>query len=165
MAKKLFTVEEAAAMLGMPVDELTALREKGEVYAYKDGGVWKFREDEIERVKAEREDAPLDFGLSDEPASGIHNDKLGAGDAGSDLGLVLDSGIGLSEKANRPAILPASSARSSKISTTFRCKSTKGASSASRARRPSCRRRPATPTSRSPMTRSPSTRPAARRSI
>ncbi len=99
MAKKLFTVEEAAAMLGMPVDELTALREKGEVYAYKDGGVWKFREDEIERVKAEREDAPLDFGLTDEQASGIHSSAPSTGDGGaSDLGLVLDSGIGLSEK-------------------------------------------------------------------
>jgi len=85
MAKKLYTVEEAAQVLGMTVDELTAARERGEVYAYKDGGQWKFREDEVERVKAEREDGALDFGLGDDKGSG------------SDLSLALDSGLGLAD--------------------------------------------------------------------
>lgn len=115
MAKKLHTVEEAAAMLGMSVDELTAMREKGEIYAYRDGGQWKFREDELERVKAERDDGgPLDFALADEPASGVLDSKIGSGIGSSDvlagstpsgasgisdLDLAFDSGVNFAEPA------------------------------------------------------------------
>jgi len=45
---------EAAKMLGMTPDELMELRQRGEIHGYRDGGSWKFKPDEVERVKAER---------------------------------------------------------------------------------------------------------------
>lgn len=111
MAHKLLTAEEAAQQLGVSVDALMEMRERGEAYAYKDGGQWKFRDTEIARLKAEREDSPLDFALSDEPKSGVLDSQLGTGATGksdvlagsglsgtsgiSDLDLMLDSGTNI----------------------------------------------------------------------
>lgn len=111
MAHKLLTAEEAAQQLGISVDALMEMRERGEAYAYKDGGQWKFRDTEIERLKAEREDAPLDFALSDEPKSGVLDSQLGSATGASnvlagssspsqasgisDLDLMLDSGTNI----------------------------------------------------------------------
>lgn len=85
MAHKLLTAEEAAQQLGISVDALMEMRERGEAYAYKDGGQWKFRDTEIERLKAEREDAPLDFALSDEPKSGVLDSQLGSATGASNV--------------------------------------------------------------------------------
>ena len=52
MARKFVTIEEAAESLGVSVDEINEMRERGEIHAYRDGGSWKFREDEVERVQA-----------------------------------------------------------------------------------------------------------------
>jgi excisionase family DNA binding protein len=112
MAQKLHTAEEAAEILGISVDDLMAMRERGEAYAYKDGGQWKFRDTELERLKAERDDGPLDFALDDSPPSGVLDSRIGgkpgASDvlAGStpssasgisDLDLAFDSGVNFEE--------------------------------------------------------------------
>jgi excisionase family DNA binding protein len=85
MAHKLLTAEEAAKQLGVSVDALMEMRERGEAYAYKDGGQWKFRDTEIERIKAEKDDDPLDFALSDEPKSGVLDSQLGSATGASDV--------------------------------------------------------------------------------
>ena len=47
---KLIPMEQAAAMLGMSVDQINELRTKQEIFGYKDGGTWKFKKTELERV-------------------------------------------------------------------------------------------------------------------
>ncbi len=114
MAQKLHTAEEAAQILGVSVDDLMAMRERGEAYAYKDGGQWKFRDTELERLKAERDDDPLDFTLDESPASGVLDSKIGGDKPGnsdvlagstpsstsgiSDLDLAFDSGVDFGEE-------------------------------------------------------------------
>jgi excisionase family DNA binding protein len=100
MARPLVTIEEAARSLGISVEELNEMREQGQIHAYRDGGSWKFREDEVERVQAERAMGKTgDSGLSlDDPAGG--SSILGAakpggssvigGAGGSDPALSLD---------------------------------------------------------------------------
>jgi excisionase family DNA binding protein len=56
MAGKLLELKEAADKLGMSPDQLIEMRSRGEIYGYRDGGSWKFKEEEIERVLAERGD-------------------------------------------------------------------------------------------------------------
>ncbi len=55
MARKFLTLEEAATMLGVTVDTLAELRDRREVHGYRDGSSWKFKEEDIERLKADRE--------------------------------------------------------------------------------------------------------------
>jgi len=47
---KLIPMEQAATMLGMSVDKLNELRTNQEIFGYKDGGTWKFKVTELERV-------------------------------------------------------------------------------------------------------------------
>ena len=54
MAKKFLDAEEAAKLLGVSVDTLNDLRERHELYPMRDAGQWKYRQDEIERLAAER---------------------------------------------------------------------------------------------------------------
>jgi hypothetical protein len=56
MALNLITLEDAARILGVTPDELTEMRERREVHAYRDGANWKFKQQDIERVKQEREE-------------------------------------------------------------------------------------------------------------
>lgn len=50
MAGKLIQLEQAAKMLGMTPDQLIDMRQKNEIFGYRDGSTWKFKPDEIERV-------------------------------------------------------------------------------------------------------------------
>lgn len=54
MAAKLLELEEAAAKLGVTTDQLIEMRSRGEIYGYRADGSWKFKEDEVDRVIAER---------------------------------------------------------------------------------------------------------------
>jgi hypothetical protein len=54
MARKFYELEEAAQMLGLTPEQLNSLRDRREVYAVRDGGAWKFKAEEIERLLAER---------------------------------------------------------------------------------------------------------------
>ncbi len=47
---KLIPLEEAAEMLGVTPEKLTEMRSKNEVFGYRDGANWKFKQSEIERV-------------------------------------------------------------------------------------------------------------------
>ncbi len=53
MAAKFVTLDEAAEMLGVSKERLGALREAGKIHGYRDGASWKFKEDEVERLRAQ----------------------------------------------------------------------------------------------------------------
>lgn len=65
---KLIPMEEAAKMLGISVEKLNELRSSNEVFGYKDGAAWKFKETELQRAA---DDLGLSFG------SGGDDDDLG----------------------------------------------------------------------------------------
>ena len=50
---KLIPLDEAARMLGISVDRLTEMRSNNEIFGYRDGANWKFKETEIARVADE----------------------------------------------------------------------------------------------------------------
>ena len=53
MAQKFLSLDEAADALGISKDRLNELREAGHVHAYRDGGSWKFKSEEVDRFKEE----------------------------------------------------------------------------------------------------------------
>ena len=52
MAQKYLNLEQAAERLGISVGDVNAMRERGELRAYRDGANWKFPAEVIEQ-KAE----------------------------------------------------------------------------------------------------------------
>ena len=88
MAQKLFTAEEAARMLGITTDQLNAMRDRREVFGIRDGGGWKYKEQEIERVKADsgKEDESV-FELPQEmgPGDSVLLSEVELGEPGSSL--------------------------------------------------------------------------------
>ena len=51
---KLIGLDEAAALLGMTSDEVTEARTKNQLFGYRDGVNWKFKENELERFAASK---------------------------------------------------------------------------------------------------------------
>lgn len=73
MTRKLVTLEEAAQMLGVTPDALNELRQKQEIFGYRDGASWKFKPEDVERLKEElaaRATGFVDSGDSSEDSSG-----------------------------------------------------------------------------------------------
>lgn len=90
MAKKLIDQEEAARMLGITVDELNSMRDRKQVFPTRDGGAWKYKQDELERILRERETEK----------EGSWSDELSLEDVSLDLGdpesvVIADAGEGL----------------------------------------------------------------------
>ncbi|MFM7845722.1 MAG: helix-turn-helix domain-containing protein [Planctomycetota bacterium] len=54
MAAKFFELSEAAKILGVTTDQLMEMRQQGTIHGYRDGSTWKFKPEEVERVKADR---------------------------------------------------------------------------------------------------------------
>ncbi len=81
---KLIPLEEAASMLGVTPEKLTEMRSRGDIFGYRDGATWKFKQQEIDRVAGqlgvEVEDAigsSVNLPLADEagePVSSIDAD-------------------------------------------------------------------------------------------
>lgn len=88
MAAKLLELNEAAAKLGVTSDQLIEMRSRGEIYGYRDGGSWKFKDDEVERVIAERAGGGSSIGGDlDDLIRPLSLDE----DSGDDLGSILVS--------------------------------------------------------------------------
>ncbi len=114
------SLEEAAKKLGVSAEALVEMLSRGEIFGYRDGGSWKFKPQEIERVASEM----LGDVLDEDPAgssilssgSGLsstshHSGTLGSdiqladnSDVDSDVALVPDSGVGSDVRlvANKP---------------------------------------------------------------
>jgi excisionase family DNA binding protein len=80
MARKFYETEEAAQVLGITPERLNEMRDRRELYAVRDGGTWKFKVEEIDRLVAERAEGilPEDSGeyaeLDDDPDSILVSD-------------------------------------------------------------------------------------------
>ena len=70
MALNLITLEEAAKIVGVTPDELNELRDRQEIYGYRDGSSWKFKRADVERFAEDRaarqDDAGEEVGDSDD---------------------------------------------------------------------------------------------------
>ena len=93
MSKKYLSLEEAAQTLGLTVDELKQIREKGDIRGFADRATWKFRQQDIEeyRRRTNPDSSPEvsimgddDIGLGDEPVDD---------DSASDVRLILDDDL------------------------------------------------------------------------
>lgn len=81
-------LNEAAKRLGVTPDRLVEMRSNGEIRGFRDGASWKFKDDEIDRAKAELA----------ESGGGLDDDLLSFEDAGSSLDLENDESILVSEE-------------------------------------------------------------------
>ena len=81
-------LNEAAKRLGVTPDRLVEMRSNGEIRGFRDGASWKFKDDEIDRAKAEL----------DQSGGGLEDDLLAFDDAGSSLELENDESILVSEE-------------------------------------------------------------------
>lgn len=54
MARKLVSLEEAAVMLGITPDALNEMRQRQEIYGYRDGPNWKFKPEDVEKILEDR---------------------------------------------------------------------------------------------------------------
>ena len=64
MASKYLNIEEVVELLGSPQEEITRLRESGELRGFADRGTWKFRTEDIEEFARSRQaDSSEDGGL------------------------------------------------------------------------------------------------------
>ncbi len=92
MALNLITQEEASRLLGVTADELSALREAGQIHGYRDGSIWKFKRQDVEQLVETRRNAPaesdsddfidLSFGESDDDADAVLLSERELGDVG-----------------------------------------------------------------------------------
>ena len=65
--KKYLSLEEAAALIGIKVDELVRFREKGDVRGFADRGTWKFKADDVAEFRRRRQpDSDPDLPIMDD---------------------------------------------------------------------------------------------------
>lgn len=110
MSAQFISLEDAAKKLGVSTEELVEMRSRGDIFGYRDGGSWKFKPEEIERVASEMMGGALDedpagssilvseqdLGLGSKHGSTIGSDINldDKGDPDSDVSLVADPGTG-----------------------------------------------------------------------
>ena len=51
MARKLVDQDEAARILGVSVEEINSLRDRKELFPYRDGDAWKYKPEDLERAR------------------------------------------------------------------------------------------------------------------
>lgn len=64
MARKLIDQEEAARILGVTPEEVGSLRDRKKLFPYRDGDQWKFKEDDVQRLRDEMQAEKSDLGMS-----------------------------------------------------------------------------------------------------
>lgn len=93
MAGKFVEPEEAAQMLGVTVDQLGEMRDRREVYPIRDGGAWKYKRDDIERLVSERAgggfDELTDEFSAEEPQDSILLSEVELGESGGTSSTVI----------------------------------------------------------------------------
>ncbi len=99
MSAQFITLEEAAKKLGINTDELVEMRSRGDIFGYRDGGSWKFKPEEIERVASEMMGGALD---EDPAGSSILVSEQDLGPTGSKHGSTIGSDINLAGESADP---------------------------------------------------------------
>jgi excisionase family DNA binding protein len=77
---QLISMEEAAAMLGVSVDELNQMRERRDIFGIRDGQSWKFKKSDVEAYKDRFSGSPSGVG------SGVYNMPVKLDDKGEEKG-------------------------------------------------------------------------------
>lgn len=100
MAGKLITQEEAAQLLGVSAADVNEMRQRQELFGVRDGGAWKFKQEDVERFATERSsasgsssglDLPVDLDLDAGPGSQIILSEYELGDSGPGSSTVIGS--------------------------------------------------------------------------
>jgi hypothetical protein len=68
MARKLIDQEEAARILGVTPEEVGSLRDRKKLFPYRDGDQWKFKQEDVERLRDDMQAEKSDAGMSWEAA-------------------------------------------------------------------------------------------------
>jgi excisionase family DNA binding protein len=76
MTRKLITLEEAAQMLGVTPDALNEMRQRQEIFGYRDGASWKFKPEDVERLKVELAARATGFASSGDSSEDSSGDDL-----------------------------------------------------------------------------------------
>jgi len=88
MAKKYLSLEEAASLLGLTVDQVKKAREQNELRGFSDRGSWKFREQDIEEYRRTREsDSSPDMPIL---SAGDDDGSINLSSSDSDVRLMAD---------------------------------------------------------------------------
>lgn len=109
------SLDEAAKILGLSTDELIEMRSRGEIFGYRDGTSWKFKQEEIDRIQIELGGDALDEEAGGSsvlisereigPAGSKSGSTVGKGSAaGSDI--ALDSDLKLAQEGSDVALVP-----------------------------------------------------------
>lgn len=85
MAQNFVTVEKAAEMLGITVEQVNLLRERRQLTGYRDGAVWKFKTDDVQRLAQ----SPPDLSEDDLEADVLLTDREFGGSGLSTVGTVI----------------------------------------------------------------------------
>ena len=101
------SLEEAAKILGVSTDALVEMRSKGQIFGYRDGASWKFKQEEIDRVVDERDDiagGEDQLSMGSDVALGSDLRLAGEDAEPSDVALIpdprSDSGVKLVNRSN-----------------------------------------------------------------
>jgi len=110
-----YNEEKAAQVLGVTVDAVRKMREGGQLHAYRDGGSWKFKAEELERLAEERR------GGAEPEEEVLLNDVVATGGPGSSGSVItmqdaggLGSDIQIADMGSdipKPAAKPAANAK------------------------------------------------------
>lgn len=81
MAKKYLSIEETANALGVEIDDVTRVREAGELRGFADRGTWKFRAEDVEEYQRSQQadssdDNPLNDDLLPIPAGEFESEDV-----------------------------------------------------------------------------------------
>jgi hypothetical protein len=112
MALKLLSLEEAARFVGVPVEELNQLRERRQISGYRDGASWKFKEQDLTRLKQrlaepdEESSEEFDFALQDsEELIDLPSDMVEEDARSDDIVLLSDLELGESGPGTSSTII------------------------------------------------------------
>ena len=82
MASKYLSIEETIELLGIPQEEITRLRESGDLRGFADRGTWKFRAEDVEEFSRSRQaDSSDNVGLGDDDLLLVDDDFESLGTA------------------------------------------------------------------------------------
>jgi len=105
MARKLVPLEEAAQQLGITPDALNELRQRQEIYGYRDGASWKFKPEDIEKLREERSARGGEKAASESSASALPIDLSESTDDGDDMVLLSDIELGGSAPGSSSTVI------------------------------------------------------------
>ena len=94
MAQKYYNSEEAAKIVGVSTDEIKQMLDRRELHGYRDGGDWKFKVEEVERIAEQRSQAkPEDAAERSSSDVLLSEVTLGGSDPGTSGTVIAMEGI------------------------------------------------------------------------